>query len=517
MGALDGEIWVCAECRSINNARSKQCYNCRTPSDLAAVDPSTIEGTGHGKLREVALPAFHSPRPYAIVATILILVIAGMQVVSTLNVSRLILQVLDGTPATEEQWRFIGTAELATLGIGALALVAWSLWLSRAVIAMPALGLGYPAANGLMAFFENFLPGLNLLRVPAIVRDVVRRIEPGQNRGEALIFAAWIGLLLGFVVPRVGAVATGFTAESEAAALRTTLTIAAVSTGFVLVGAIFLVALIWWIEARIGRRREAQLAAIDAATAGATEEPDASAEESVPVAYAATQVSHAASPVAQAPTVSSPWSWRDTTDSPLAASAGVAATAPAIAPGAGWDNEFAAAAVHAMPAVHATPAESPREPVPAPAPAAPSPTDASEPAEPDPVALAVPIPEPHEPVPGPPIHASQPGLPVEPEPAVVPDREPEPPRDEPAPIPPPEDRAPHLTIRVTDRGMLQAELGGETEPVILEDLTAYGNALAHAGGTAEIVLAGSDGMVHLIARRAQRILADAGIEATIPD
>ena len=75
---------------------------------------------------------------------------------------------------------------------------------------------------------------------------------------------------------------------------------------------------------------------------------------------------------------------------------------------------------------------------------------------------------------------------------------------------------PHLTIRVTNRGMIQAEMGDEIEPVILEDLTAYGHALANAGGTAEIVLAGDDGMVQLIARRAQRILADSGIDAPIP-
>ena len=96
MGALDGEIWVCAECRSINNARAKQCYNCRTPRDLAAVDPASIEGTGHGKLRDVALPTFESPRPYAIVASFLILVVALMQIVSTVNVSRLITQLCSG-------------------------------------------------------------------------------------------------------------------------------------------------------------------------------------------------------------------------------------------------------------------------------------------------------------------------------------------------------------------------------------------------------------------------------------
>ena len=49
-------------------------------------------------------------------------------------------------------------------------------------MAMPALGLGYPPADGLMAFVENFLPGLNLFRVPAIVRDVIRRLDPESIR-----------------------------------------------------------------------------------------------------------------------------------------------------------------------------------------------------------------------------------------------------------------------------------------------------------------------------------------------
>ena len=82
---------------------------------------------------------------------------------------------------------------------------------------------------------------------------------------------------------------------------------------------------------------------------------------------------------------------------------------------------------------------------------------------------------------------------------------------------PVDDGAPHLTIRVVNHGMLQAELNGEQEPVILEDLAAYGSALANVGGTAEIVVTGSDDMARLIARRAQRIMADAGIEATIPE
>jgi hypothetical protein len=512
VGALDGEIWVCAECRSINNARAKQCYNCRAPRDLAAVDPAMIEGTGHGKLREVALPAFHSPRPYAFVATILILATAALHVLYTLNSSALIEQLLRGVPATGEQVRFLDWMQITSFAIAVIALVGWSIWLSRAVAAMPALGLGYPAATALMAFAENFLPGLNLLRVPALVRDVVRRIEPGQNRGEALIFAAWIGLLGGFVVSRVGALLSGLTAASPDDVLRSQLPILGVSAGLVLVGSIFLVALIWWIEARIAVRREVQLAAIDAATGGATRETAETTEEGVSLPYAPEQAAARPAPL--------PPAWRDTSDSPLAASA-EHATAPA---GPGWDNDFAVVGTQARAAREAMPGEpvSQLAPVPerAPEPAPPEFAVASRPIEtaPEPEAVAAPEPMPvaaPEPVP---VAAPEPVPVAAPEP--VPERDPVP---EPAVVPQastpsdPTNGAPRLTIRIGNRGMIQAQMGTEVEPVMLEDLTAYGQALADAGGTADLVLEGNDGMVNLIARRAQRILADAGIDAPIPD
>ena len=441
MAVLDGDIWVCAECRSINNARAKQCYNCRTPQDLAAVDPASIEGTGHGKLREVALPAFQSPRPYAIVATLLILATAAIHVLYTLDSSALSMQVLDGVPATPVQRAFIDGLQLASFATAIVALVGWSIWLSRAVTAMPALGLGYPAATGLTAFAENFLPGLNLMRVPALVRDVVRRVEPGQNRGEALIFAAWIGLLGGFIVPRVGAIVSGLSADSPESLLRSQLPILGVSAGLVLVGAIFLVALIWWIEVRIARRREAQIAESVVATDSATEE----------------LVEMTAEPIAE--------------------------PAP-IAP---------------------TPVVAELEPLPM---VEPEPLAIAEP-EPQPLAIAEPEPQP--------LGAAEP----EPQPvaAVVPEPQPvlapEPPAEEPSPVTATTNGAPNLTIRIGNRGLLQAEMAGEIEPVILDDLTVYGRALADVGGTADLVLEGNDGMVQLIARRAQRILVDAGIDARI--
>ena len=450
MSTLAGEFWVCGQCRSINNAGAKQCYNCRTPKDRAAVDPAEIDPTTKGQVREIGLPDFRSSRWAALLASILILVVAVMQIVQWNLVATLGDQILGGIDPTEDQLAYISRVGILAFGIALLALIAWSLWLSRTVTSMPALGLGYPAASGLMAFVENFIPIFNLFRVPAIVRDVVHRLEPRSSRGEALIFAAWIGLVGGFIVPRV----LGFFIGD----IRTAVAVSGIATGLMLVGAIFLVALIWWIEGRIAYRRAVQraegspasatLAASVAATGVAPQvEPDIVSTRSAFVAAGAS-----------------------------AETAATESNEPTIAPG---------------------PATEPGPP------AAPEPEPVAE-SSPDPVAVEpeaiVAAPEPE------PIVAAP-----EPEPIVA--AEPE--GSETGALPATAAGPPHLTIRVTPRGMITAELDGETEHVILDDLEAYGSALAKVDGTAAIVAATEDSMADLIARRALRILEEAGVQVTV--
>jgi hypothetical protein len=506
MSTLAGEFWVCGQCRSINNAGAKQCYNCRTPKDRAAVDPATIDPTTKGQIREIELPDFRSSRAIAVLASVLILAIAALQVYNTIIASTLINQELDGTPATVDQLQFVGSMAFLTLGFGALALISWSLWLSRSVSAMPALGLGYPAADGFMAFVENFIPGFNLFRVPAIVRDVVHRLEPLPGRGDALIFAAWISLLGGFFVPRIAVLLSGVTARSSPDTLRRYLTIEAIAMGFVVIGAVFLVALIWWVEARIARRRTAQLADLSA-THGAS---SVASSDVAPPAAAVPSPAEVVLPTLAPP---APQVEPDVvyTRSPFAA-AGPAAETPAAALASAPPPE--SPPPFSLPRVDAEPGVSPwneptfmSEPAPEPGPPPEPPTPEREPvaeSSPEPVAAA-----------------------AEPEPiAAVPQPAP-PPAAEPGPAPEVADVAqvaavsetadgrPHLTIRVTPRGMITAEMDGETEHVILDDLEAYGSALAKVDGTAVIVAATEDSMAALIARRARRILEEAGVQVTV--
>jgi hypothetical protein len=439
MSTLAGEFWVCGQCRSINNAGAKQCYNCRTPKDRAAVDPAEIDPTTKGQVREIGLPDFRSSRWAALLASILILVVAVMQIVQWNLVATLGDQMLGGVDPTEDQLAYVSRVGILAFGIALLALIAWSLWLSRTVTSMPALGLGYPAASGLMAFVENFIPIFNLFRVPAIVRDVVHRLEPRSSRGEALIFAAWIGLVGGFIVPRV----LGFFVGD----IRTAVAVSGIATGLMLVGAIFLVALIWWIEGRIAYRRAAQLA------------EGSSASATLPASVVATGVAPQVEP-------------------------DVVSTRPAFA-AAGASAEAAATGSN--------------EPTIAPEPA----TEPGPPAEPEPEPVAESSPVAVEPE----------AIVVAPEPEPIVAAEPE--GIETGALPATAAGPPHLTIRVTPRGMITAELDGETEHVILDDLEAYGSALAKVDGTAAIVATTEDSMAALIARRAQRILEEAGVPVTV--
>jgi hypothetical protein len=61
---------------------------------------------------------------------------------------------------------------------------------------------------------------------------------------------------------------------------------------------------------------------------------------------------------------------------------------------------------------------------------------------------------------------------------------------------------------------MTAELDGELEHVMPDDLQPYAEALSHVGGTATIHVPADEAMPGLIARRTQRILEDAGVQVT---
>src|SRR5919198_1029140 len=222
---MASNVWVCGACRSINQPREQRCYKCRTPRELARVDPDSLVVAGVGAAQPVVDPkavvgTYRSSGDRAFAAQVLIIVTV------------------------------IVTAASKIVG----AVIAWSAWLSRVVDNIPALGLGWPNVTPSAAFIESFLPGVNLFRVPAIVRDVVGKLEGGP-RGDALIAAAWLGLVGGVIVPRFARYVSGpLTLESGDAAATVGLLAGQVGLGLTIVGAIFLIVLIRQVDGLAERR-----------------------------------------------------------------------------------------------------------------------------------------------------------------------------------------------------------------------------------------------------------------------
>ena len=293
------EIWACAACRSVNSARAKSCYRCRTPRDRGGVDASNLDLLRPGAMRDVALPDFQSPRLFAVLATVAILTAAAFQIVGTTLAVRIYLflaenpDLLNQEPVPSPPWldlNFSLVVGVGRLALALLGLTCWALWLSMAVRAMPALGLGYPSATGTSAFLENFYPIVNIFRVPAIVRDLVRRLHPELGRGDALIVVALLGLLGSLFLPRIGIFISGFTADSEAQIYRNAVVLEIVAAGTLIVGVVFLVVLMWWIDLEIGRRRRLQLLELPSPTAGASVEAVPKASPPIPEGVTVTAV-----------------------------------------------------------------------------------------------------------------------------------------------------------------------------------------------------------------------------------
>jgi len=244
--------WVCGSCRSINEARQGRCYRCHAPRDLAAVDPETMPVTGTIPQAGRA-PRYRSSSIRAGVARNLILLALVVTVAGGL-VARLVAdRLLGGSAALGASIDLFTVVAIVQLAAVALALVAWAAWLSRVVGNLPAVGAGYPNVTPRAAFLENFVPFLNFLRVPAILRDVVRRLDPG-GRGDALIAAAWLGLVGGILVPRFAGPVVQIASPDVGSAVDASVVVAQVGIGFQVAGGLFLIALMGWIEGRMRAR-----------------------------------------------------------------------------------------------------------------------------------------------------------------------------------------------------------------------------------------------------------------------
>jgi hypothetical protein len=265
--------WVCGNCRSINQPREGRCYHCRTPRELVEADPETliVAGVGTSRAPEEIRPTagYRTSAGPAFMTQLAVAAGLVVTVVSSVMGADLVGRVLDGEVAeTDTSFAVVGVLGVLGLGLGAAALVFWSLWLSRVVANVPALGLGWPNVTPNQAIFESLIPVVNLYRVPAILRDVVNRLEP-NGKGEAIIAAGWLGLVGGLLLPRALAFAIVFIAGSLEDFVTLRYVAGQLGLGLTIVGGIVLIYLIRWIETRMAERaRGVEPATATAAAAG---------------------------------------------------------------------------------------------------------------------------------------------------------------------------------------------------------------------------------------------------------
>jgi uncharacterized protein DUF4328 len=259
---MAGERWVCGSCRSLNEVRSPRCYKCRTPRALAEADLSTLITAGAGAAessaavteaaRTAALGGYRDSAARAGLTQCMVVATGILAVVASIAGDDMIGNVLKGE--ADEARREVGVVVglgWALYGFAAVTFVSWAAWLSRVVDNVPKVGLGWPNVSPTAAFIENFLPGWNLLRVPAIVRDIIHRLEPANGRAEGLLILAWLGLVGGVVLPRAGGLAVGIFADSVAQVLAASVILGHAALGVTLVGLVFLILLIRRIDSRM--------------------------------------------------------------------------------------------------------------------------------------------------------------------------------------------------------------------------------------------------------------------------
>jgi Domain of unknown function (DUF4328) len=182
----ESDFWACRACRSINTSRANRCYKCHVPREVAGVKPTEISVT---EAPPVIGPTgtYRSSENRAVLATIATVVfILGTYVALWIGLQVGNLRADRQRDAADQLFQSSQLLLLLPAVLGVVALVAYGLWISRAVANLPPLGAGYSRVSPTWAFFEPLIPGLNLYSLPARAGEVISKLG-GSTVGMPLI------------------------------------------------------------------------------------------------------------------------------------------------------------------------------------------------------------------------------------------------------------------------------------------------------------------------------------------
>jgi hypothetical protein len=202
------DMWICADCRSANEAKAKRCYRCGVPraqgeltEATAAAAAASAQATRTVLATATRLGARYRPTwPLAIVASILIFATTGLIVVQARSdIARV---TSDGRLIEDPGTAQAGLSMDAVVVIAFLAgVLVWSIWIALVVANVPALTARWPTRSPTGAFFAQWIPIINLKRPFTVVRDVVIILSGGAAGPALVVILWWIAFLARYVVP----------------------------------------------------------------------------------------------------------------------------------------------------------------------------------------------------------------------------------------------------------------------------------------------------------------------------
>lgn len=249
----ESDFWACRACRSINTSRANRCYKCHVPRELAGVKPTEMSVT---EAPPVFGPTgtYRSSETRAVFATIATVVfILGTYVALWIGWQVGNLRAAREREAADVLFQSSQLLLLLPAVLGILALVAYGLWISRAVANLPPLGAGFSRVSPNWAFLEPLIPGLNLYALPARAGEVMSKLG-GSTIGMPLIAVSFFLIIGPPIAAGIFLRLTRYVSEPPREFWSTLGTTLLVSFTVQVIGLAIALYLIWHIEGMFRRR-----------------------------------------------------------------------------------------------------------------------------------------------------------------------------------------------------------------------------------------------------------------------
>ena len=203
------DIWVCANCHSINRQRGKRCYKCGADQTTSATGEMSTLRQEQAIINRTVV-RYKPAAALGLAASFFLLGLIGVSaagVIQSVELSRFLeaqLTTLETTGKIDEA-AFAARGQdgnllgLVNLAIVIPALLFFGAWLGRVVGNVPALGGGVPGTSPGRAFIKTLTPVANLWLVPGMIQDVLYRLDP-RGGGLFMVGIAWVGLVGSWII-----------------------------------------------------------------------------------------------------------------------------------------------------------------------------------------------------------------------------------------------------------------------------------------------------------------------------